>query len=157
MQIIILETAVYSSPEICFDLSRSIDLHKQSTAKTKEEAIAGVTKGLIQLNETVTWRATHLGIRQNLTSKITAYQRPYHFRDEQIKGAFRYFKHDHYFEQNDNFVVMRDIFEFESPLGTVGKIVDALFLKKYLSKFLIERNSLIKEFAETEKWKEILN
>lgn len=40
--------------ENVFDLSRSIDLHKISTKKSKEEAISGKTSGLLSLNESVT-------------------------------------------------------------------------------------------------------
>ena len=97
-----LTTYINSTIEICFDLATSIDLHKLSTSRTNEQAIAGIARGLIKLNETVTWEATHFGIRQQLTSKITAYDRPFHFRDEQIKGAFKSIKHDHYFEKNDH-------------------------------------------------------
>ena len=51
-----ITTAIKAPLEICFDLARSIDLHKISTAKSKEQAIAGVTSGLIGMNETVTWQ-----------------------------------------------------------------------------------------------------
>ena len=98
MPTIQLETIIDAPIELCFDLSTSIDLHKLSTGKTNEQAIAGRTSGLIQLNETVTWQATHFGIRQKLTSKITAYERPFHFRDEMLKGTFKSICHDHYFE-----------------------------------------------------------
>src|SRR5690606_7488254 len=94
-----LTTEINSSLEICFDLSRSIDFHSISTAKTKEKAIAGRTKGLITLNETVTWQATHFGIRQKLTSKITAFDSPNYFIDEQIKGIFKSIHHLHTFEK----------------------------------------------------------
>lgn len=77
-----ITTEINSTLEICFDLARSIDLHKISTAKTNEQAIAGRTTGLIELNESVTWEATHFGIKQKLTSKITAFDRPFYFRDE---------------------------------------------------------------------------
>lgn len=82
MPIINLSTYIKSTIEICFDLSTSIDLHKLSTSHTNEQAVGGVTKGLIKMNDFVTWQATHFGIRQKLTSKITAYDRPFHFRDE---------------------------------------------------------------------------
>lgn len=62
-------------PEVVFDLARSIDLHKLSTAHTGEEAIAGKTSGLIELGETVTWRARHFGVMQTLTSKVTGFER----------------------------------------------------------------------------------
>lgn len=152
-----LTTYINSTIEICFDLATSIDLHKLSTSRTNEQAIAGTTSGLIKLNETVTWEATHFGIRQQLTSKITAYDRPFHFRDEQIKGAFKSIKHDHYFEKNGNEIIMKDVFEFESPYGIFGQLFNNLILTKYLTKFLIIRNNLIKDFAESEKWKTILN
>jgi len=69
---IILVTEINSTIEICFDLARSIDLHKISTAKKKEQAIAGKTSGLINLNEFVNWQATHFGIKQKRTSNFTA-------------------------------------------------------------------------------------
>lgn len=80
MPVIELETFINADIETCFDLSRSIDLHSLSTAQTKEKAIKGRTSGLIGAGETVTWQATHFGVHQQLTSKITAYARPFHFR-----------------------------------------------------------------------------
>ena len=156
MPLIKLETKVNSFIEICFDLSRSIDLHKISTVKTNETAVEGITTGLIGFNEFVTWQATHFGFRQKLTSKITAYKRPYHFCDEQIKNAFKRIKHDHYFEIQNGAVVMTDYFLFESPFGMAGRIFDKLILTTYLKKFLVERNQAIKDFAETDKLKQLL-
>lgn len=152
-----LITEINATIEICFDLSRSIDLHKISTAKTQEQAIAGRTKGLINLNETVTWQAIHLGITQKLTSKITAFDRPNYFVDEQIKGIFKSLIHEHKFEKVGNKVIMQDVFEFHAPFGFLGKLFNKLILTNYLKKFLSDRNQVIKEYAETEKWKEVLN
>lgn len=115
MPTIHLETRIKADIQICFDLSRSIDLHKISTAKTKEIAIAGVTSGLIGLNETVTWQAFHLGFKQRLTSLVTAFDSPHHFRDEQLKGIFHSFQHDHIFKQERDCVLMIDDFTYRSP------------------------------------------
>jgi len=152
-----LTTEINSEIHICFDLARSIDLHEISTKKTNEKAIAGKTSGLIALNEFVTWEATHFNIKQKLTTKITAFERPYYFVDEQLKGIFKSFRHEHRFEQIKNKVVMIDVFEFESPLGLLGKIFNKLVLTNYLQNLLIERNKIIKEYAETDKWKLVLN
>lgn len=152
-----LITTINAPINICFDLARSIDLHKITTAKTNEEAIAGKTSGLISLNEFVTWKATHLGISQKLTTKITAYKSPYFFVDEQIKGPFKYLYHKHVFEQVADKVIMKDYFEFHSPYGFFGHVFNNLYLTKYLENLLIERNEIIKEYAETDKWKLVLN
>ncbi|MCD2424638.1 SRPBCC family protein [Niabella pedocola] len=149
MPVIKLETYIHADIETCFDLSRSIDLHSFSTAQTGERAIAGRTSGLIGADETVTWQATHFGIRQRLTSKITAYNRPFHFRDEQLCGAFRFIKHDHYFSSMEGCTLMKDVFCFQSPMGILGRMVDAVVMKRYLTRFLTKRNGFIKTIAES--------
>lgn len=156
MPIIVLETVINAKREIVFDLSRSVDLHLLSTQKTNEKAIAGKTSGLMEMNETVTWRAKHLGIYQNLTTKITAFEKPTYFADEMVNGAFKSFKHEHYFEDFQDGTLMKDNFEYKSPFGILDKLADFIFLKNYMKSFLIERNSMIKEVAETEKWKSLL-
>jgi len=156
MPVIELKTKIHSTAEICFDLSASIELHQLSTSRTKERAIAGVTSGIIKLNETVTWEAVHFGIKQTLTSVISQYDRPRHFRDEQLNGAFKWFKHDHYFEPEGEFVIVTDRFEYASPFGVFGKVFNTLVLTNYLRRFLLERNAVIKEFAESGKWKTLI-
>lgn len=156
MPTIELETFINAKIETCFDLARSIDLHTISTSKTNEKAIDGRTKGLIEADEFVTWEATHFGVKQKLTSKITAYERPFHFRDEMLKGIFKSIKHDHYFEHKNDGVLMKDVFVCEAPFGFVGRIVEQLILTNYLKKFLIERNAIIKEYAETDLYKTLI-
>jgi ligand-binding SRPBCC domain-containing protein len=152
-----LTTVIDAPIDICFDLARSIDLHKLSTEGTDEQAIDGVTTGLIGPDEFVTWRARHFGIMQQMTSKITAFYRPNYFRDEMTKGIFKSIKHDHRFEANGSSTEMKDIFEFETPYGILGKLVNWLVLYAYLHSLLEKRNRIIKEVAESGKWKSILN
>ncbi len=157
MPTIHLETIIKANIEIVFDLSRSIDLHTISAGKTGETAIAGKTSGLIGLNESVTWRARHFGIYQTLTSKITAYDKPHYFVDEMVSGAFKFFKHEHHFAQVDQGTLMTDRFEYQSPLGLLGNLTDFLFLKKYMTAFLSERNQVLKQYAETGAGKNLLS
>lgn len=143
-----LITFINAPIEKGFDLSRSIDLHMESTKQTGEKAIAGKTSGLIGLDETVTWRAKHFGIWQTLTSKITEYDRPNLFVDEMVSGAFKSIRHEHHFTASEDQTIMKDILEFESPLGILGRIFNKLILTRYMTKLLVERNSVIKEVAE---------
>jgi len=156
MAIINLVTEIKTPIERCFDLSRSIDLHTLSTSKTNEQAIAGVTSGLIGLNETVTWRAKHFWIHQKLTSKITEYQFPDFFKDEMISGTFKRLEHMHSFKSEGDQTIMTDHFEFEAPLGVLGKWAEKWFLTNYLGKFLYERNMTLKNIAESSDWRKFL-
>lgn len=146
-----LESRIKAPIEVVFDLARSIDLHVESTSQTNEQAVAGCTTGLIGLGEEVTWEATHFGIRQRLTTKIVQFERPFHFRDSMVSGAFRRFDHDHYFEFAAGQTMMRDVFDYTSPLGVLGHAADTLFLKRYMVNLLETRNRLIKSVAESGK------
>lgn len=54
-----------------------------------------------------------------------------------------------FFSDTADGTLMKDVFHFQSPVGVLGRFADAVFMKKYLTRFLKERNQLIKEFAET--------
>jgi ligand-binding SRPBCC domain-containing protein len=122
-------TLIRSPIELCFDLARSIDLHVESMSTTGEQAVDGITSGVIGMDEEVTWEATHFGIRQRLTSRITAFDRPRRFRDSQVKGAFQRFDHDHLFVQADGVTTMTDVFDYDAPLGILGRLASAESLR----------------------------
>lgn len=157
MPTLILITEINAPLKRCFDLARSIDLHQLSTAHTGEKAIAGKTTGLIGLNEEVTWRAKHFGIWQHLSTKITELIPSSSFTDVMVKGAFQTFKHYHQFSYENGKTIMRDEFIYKSPFGILGKLVNVFILNKYMSKLLYDRNQVIKKYAETELWKEVLD
>ena len=153
MPVIDITTRIHAPIQRVFDLSRSVDLHTASTAHTRERAVAGVTGGLMALGQEVTWRARHFGIWQNLTSRITAFEPPTYFRDSLVRGAFRRFDHDHFFSQHGDTTLMRDVFDYDSPFGVLGRIADRLFLERYMKQLLVSRNAVIKAAAETDGWR----
>ena len=156
MPVIHLTTTITAPIELVFDLARSIDLHIFSLEHTNEKAVAGRTSGLVQKGETVTWRAKHLAVTQELTSLITDVEPHHYFADELVKGAFKHFKHEHFFEkQKDGTTLMKDVFDYTSPLGILGKLADVLFLKKYMTRLLEQRNHTLKQVAEGGRWKEL--
>ncbi|MES2807067.1 MAG: SRPBCC family protein [Bacteroidota bacterium] len=156
MACIILKTTINAPIERCFDLARSIDLHKESTAHTNEQAIAGKTSGLISGGEYVTWRAKHFGIYQHLTTGITSFNPYTSFTDEMTEGPFKYIRHLHLFENDGNATVMTDEFNFGAPFGFLGKFIDKYILIPHLEKLLIKRNQTIKLYAETDLWKNVI-
>ncbi len=73
------------------------------------------------MGEEVTWEA-RLGVRQRLT--------PHHFRNSQVRGAFCRF-------------------DYESPVGWLGRVADHLFLEAYRRRFLETRGAILKAAAES--------
>lgn len=156
MPAIYLETYIQAPPQIVFDLSRSIDLHKASMNHHKEEVVAGRKEGLINKDETVTWKASHLFQVRKLKVKITDFDSPTFFADEMLEGDFRKMRHEHFFKPSGEETMMIDKFYFESPFGFVGKLFNQLFLTAYMKRLLLERNKEIKRIAETDLWKQYL-
>ena len=151
MPVIRVQTDIAAPPEVCFDLARSVDAHVDSTRATGERAVAGVTSGLLNLGDEVTFRARHFGVTQELTSHITVFDRPRHFRDEMLRGAFRRLVHDHYFEPLPSGTRMIDVFDFTAPFGLIGRAAEALFLTSYLRRFLGTRARILKDLAEAKR------
>lgn len=125
-------------------------------AHTGEQAVAGTTMGLINLDETVTWKAKHLFKTRVLKTRITAMEKPYSFTDEMVEGDFKQMKHEHHFKQIDNGTLAINIFTFEAPYGALGKMVNTIYLRNYMEKLLEQRNHIIREYAESDKWKFVL-
>ena len=150
MPTIILETLIHARAEDCFDLMRDIRIHTETTAQTKEKAVAGVTDGTIGLGQTVTFEGTHFGLRQRLTVKVTEFDRPTRFVDEMTEGSFKTFKHTHEFLFVDDGTLMKDTLIWTSPFGILGKIVDKLLLERHLRDLVSGRNARLKEIAENQ-------
>ena len=148
MPLIRLETLINAPVERCFNLSLSVDLHRNSVAHTRERPVAGITSGVMKLGDTVTWEAVHFGIKQHLTSKITAYEYPYRFTDEMIKGIFQEITHRHEFVPQSPGTLMIDLFAFRAPLGIPGRLAEVLFLTHYMKRLLLIRNRYLKQVAE---------
>lgn len=148
MTTIHITTKIKAPIENVFDNNRNIDLHQESASQTNEKAIAGRTSGLIEKGETVTWQGKHFGFylqHQSLISEMDFYT---YFVDEQLKGKFKSFKHQHFFEEKNGFVIMQDLLQYETPFGIFGKLFDILFLKRHLTRFILYRNQIIKKISE---------
>ena len=141
-------TKIAAPVEECFDLSRSIDLHLESMIASRERVIGGVTSGLIEDGQEVTWEAHHLGVRWRMTSRITAFDRPHRFVDEMVAGAFRSLRHVHEFEQVGDETIMKDTLRWEAPCGALGRVANKLILRRHLLWFLRKKQRALKVIAE---------
>jgi ligand-binding SRPBCC domain-containing protein len=144
-----LETVIAAPIGDCFELSLSVDAHTASMRASGERAIGGVTSGVMKLGDSVTWRARHFGVVFLMTSAITEYQPPARFVDEQQRGPFRRWWHEHSFTAlADGQTRMIDVVEYHSPFGLLGRIADGLVLGRYLRHLLRLRNTWLKTTLE---------
>jgi ligand-binding SRPBCC domain-containing protein len=143
----------------CFDLARSVEAHLAGNVHWGEAAVAaaGITSGLVDFGQRVTWRAKHFGVWQRLTSEITAMDRPVYFQDTMMQGPFRSMQHDHIFRTlSPDLTEMEDVFRFSAPLPVLGRLAEILVLRRYMQSLLRERNAVLKEIAESGAWRRFL-
>jgi hypothetical protein len=155
------ELTIIEAPiERCFDLSRSVEVHLLANIHSGEQALAigGITSGLVELNQQVTWRAKHFGVWQNLTSQYTAMQPPTYFRATMTSGIFRSMQADHYFRTLPSGATeMKDDFRIAAPIPILGPLAEILFLRRYMLALLRERNAVIKRLAESNDWQRYIH
>lgn len=157
MPTIHLTTFIAAPVDVVFDLSRHIGLHKISQKHSKEEVVSGVSSGLIQEGEFVTWKAKHLYKIRFLKIRISKMNAPSFFEDVMETGDFKSYMHEHHFKSTQNGTLLIDILHFESPYGFAGAVFNKFYLTAYMKRLLEQRNKTIKEYAESSKWKALLN
>jgi ligand-binding SRPBCC domain-containing protein len=134
--------------EICFDLARDVGVPTQTTWKTRVKAVAGLTGGLLQEGDTVTWEAVHFGFKQRHTARVIFMEKPNSFVEVMVKGAFRSFIHIHQFIEEEDGTTMLDHFQYNSRFGPIGVLIDKLFLEKYMAKLIVFRAMELRGIAE---------
>jgi ligand-binding SRPBCC domain-containing protein len=152
-------TRIHAPVERCFDLARSVEVHLAGNVHSGEKAVAleGVTSGLIDAGQRVTWRARHFGVVWTLTSEITAMDWPVFFQDAMTRGPFGFMQHDHSFRSlSADETEMTDLLCFSAPLGWLGRVAESIFLARYMRALLRERNRVVQQIAESSDWRKYL-
>lgn len=151
MPLIQLTTFIAAPVTTVFDWARSLKLHQQSMQRYGETVVVTTSTGLMELHDEVTWKAKHLMKERFLKTRITGFDAPHYFCDEQVSGDFVSLKHEHFFKPVENGTLKIDHFAFETPYGKIGNLFNYLYLENYMKRLLLERNSEIKKIAEQNK------
>ena len=157
MPTIHLTTFIAAPVERVFDLSRNLTIYKTLMKDRKETMSSGAASNLVSQGETMTFHAKHLGKTRLVTTRVVEIQQPNSLVQEQVKGDLLHFKHEHHFKAVENGTILIDMIDFDGPRDFIGKVMGKLYLKRYLEKFIHKRNTLIQQYAESEKWRAVLS
>ncbi len=154
-------TRIVAPLQRVFDLSRSIDLERSLIVSWGGTVLDGRKTGLINRDETVTWRLWQFGLPVRHQSLIAAMESPeqfadWYFQDAMQSGIFERFWHDHYFTATGEGTVLRDEISFTVPWYLLGRIAERGWVRHRLEKLLSTRNTFIRELAESDGWKKFL-
>ncbi|WP_242675538.1 SRPBCC family protein [Niastella koreensis] len=73
-----------------------------------------------------------LNIKLHWVTEITHVQEASYFVDEQRFGPYAFWHHKHFLQEKAGGVEMRDLVHYKLPLGYLGKLANAVFVKKQL-------------------------
>ena len=85
------------------------------------------------------------GITIRWVTEITQLKELDYFVDEQRKGPYRVWHHQHLLRVIEGGIEMTDIVHYQPPLGVLGSIVNSLFLRKKLKEVFDYRFARIEE------------
>lgn len=91
------------------------------------------------------------GIKLNWVTEITQISNRKYFIDEQRRGPFSIWHHEHHFREVSGGIEMHDILYYAVPFGILGKLANMLFVKKKVEYIFIYREKQIEELFETAK------
>ncbi|MFK5691397.1 cyclase [Ornithinimicrobium sp. LYQ92] len=142
-------TEIAAPCAVVFDLELDVDVHAASLAGSRERAVTLNGRRALQLGDEVTFRAHHFGVPWRMSSRITAYERPRRFVDEQTSGPFTSLRHEHLFDAvTDEHTRMTDRLHITAPFGYLGAVTGRILLAPYLRRLLCQRAAHIKALAE---------
>ena len=84
-------------------------------------------------------------IRFNWTTKITGVNEPYYFIDEQIRGPYKIWRHEHQFREINGGVLMTDIVTYEIGKYFFGWLAGKLFVHRKVKEIFNYRYSKLEE------------
>ncbi|WP_291908253.1 SRPBCC family protein [Chitinophaga sp. CB10] len=103
-------------------------------------------QGSIYPGQIITYKVSPvLGVPLTWVTEITHVHPRRFFVDEQRKGPYRMWRHEHHFEEVPGGVSMRDLVHYELPLGVLGTLAHGLFVKKQLEELFLYRTGRIAE------------
>lgn len=139
----------------CFDLTRSVELHADSSPEIGARAVGGRRTGLSGPGDWTRWSARFCGLRFRLTTQVEGFDRPTQFVDRQTRGLLRRFEHVYRcLPAPDGGCVLSDALTIEAPFGPLGRLLEALYLTRRMDVLVRRRLERIKAVAEdAARWK----
>jgi ligand-binding SRPBCC domain-containing protein len=96
----------------------------------------------------IDYRISMRGIPMTWRTVITVWEPPFRFVDEQAKGPYRYWRHEHTFKERDGGTILGDHVEYATPFGWLS---DLLFVRRNIRTIFKHREKVMRErFDATE-------
>jgi ligand-binding SRPBCC domain-containing protein len=142
--------------ETVYDLSRHILLQKKAMDKIGVRQLRGVSSGLLSVNDTILWGLRIVNKDFLFSLKVTELNPGHFIQEDMTQGSLESFKHMRHFKKIQNGTLVIDEIFYSLPKKVWTPWIDRFFLNGKLHELLRERNKVLKEYAESNKWRALL-
>ncbi len=134
-----VETKLYGSLEEVFGFFSKAENLNEVTPKDLSFSFLTPTPIKMHVGTLIDYQIKLFGIPFGWRTLISDWEPPYRFVDQQLKGPYRFWHHEHTFEQCDGYVLMRDRVSFLSPGGFLEGFFNWLFVERQVKKIFAYR------------------
>jgi ligand-binding SRPBCC domain-containing protein len=92
-----------------------------------------------------------LGIKLDWVTEITQINNRKFFIDEQRRGPYSIWHHEHHFKEVEGGVEMNDILYYAIPFGFIGKLANHIFVRNKVKQIFSFRKKRIEDLFPTRK------
>jgi ligand-binding SRPBCC domain-containing protein len=131
--------------------------HRRVVPPETQEHLLDAGDGPMRVGVVVRLRARYGGVRWTLASQISAFDPPgpdhpesAYFRDEQVRGPFAVWQHDHWFASTTTGTRLTDRFTYAAPLGPLGRVAERFWLNGRMRHLLEYMQKAQKRLLEAE-------
>lgn len=94
----------------------------------------------------ITYKVSPLmGIKMNWMTEITQVQPLKYFIDEQRFGPYKFWHHQHHFEEIPGGVLMKDLLTYGMPFGIFGQMANGIFVANKLQQIFSYRKGMVEK------------
>ena len=170
-------TEVQAPLERVWKLSTRVELVRETLGM---EPAGGRVSGFVRGGSRVVWRGWKFGLPTEHRTLISGFAPPHPaiartrapelhaerigqlvawFQDQQERGRFAFFQHDHWLREKieadgRRVTVLEDEVRFRLPLGPLGRVVSRFILAPYIRGLVKRRFAKLKALAEGDGWRE---
>ncbi len=99
----------------------------------------------IEAGTQIRYRIGLHGIPVKWTTEIRRWEPPFLFTDVQLSGPYQLWHHTHRFAAQNGGTLMKDVVRYSLPLGPIGRIANALLVRRDLQKIFDYRRRRVGE------------
>lgn len=126
--------------------STPLNLSKITPSYMNFEILSDLRDGKMYPGQIIQYKVRPIAnIPLSWTTEITHVIDKKYFVDEQRFGPYRFWHHQHWFESNENGVLMTDTVHYALPLGILGRLANSLFVAKQLEDIFEYRFKVVDE------------